>query len=80
MDEELIPVGRRSVMLLDDIVDVLKHVSEWIKLGEVKKECRTVTAELTKRAKKKATTSIKKSRKKNKESSYQGCNKYKPRG
>lgn len=33
MDEELITVARRSVMLLDDIVDVLKYVSEWIKVG-----------------------------------------------
>lgn len=72
MDEELITIARWSMVLLDDIVDVLKYVSESIKMGEI--ESRTVTAELTKRAKMKATTGIEKSRKKNKESSYQGCN------
>lgn len=80
MDEELIRVGRWSVVLLDDIVDVLRYVSESIKMGEIEKEGRTVTAELTKRAKMKATTLIEKSRKKNKESSYRGCNGERPRG
>ena len=27
MDEDLITVGRRNVVLLDDVVDVLKYVS-----------------------------------------------------
>ena len=66
MDEELITVGRWSVVLLDNIVDVLKYVSDWIKMVEIKKEGRTVTAELTKRAKKKATTGIEKSKKETK--------------
>ena len=43
-------------------------------MGEREKEGRTVTAELTKSAKMKATTGCEKSRKKVKESSYQGCN------
>ena len=80
MDKELISVGRWSVMLLDDIVDVLKYGSEWIKMGEIERWSRTVTEELTKRAKMKATTDIEKSRKKNKVGVYQECNENQPRG
>ena len=73
MDKELISVGRWSVVLFNDIVDVLKICVRVDQNGR-NKEGRTVTAELTKRAKMKATTGIEKSRKINKESSYQGCN------
>ena len=38
MDEELITIGRWSVMLLDDIVDVLKYVSELITMGELERK------------------------------------------
>jgi hypothetical protein len=38
MDKKLITVASWSVVLLDDIVDVLNHVSEWIKMGELEKE------------------------------------------
>ena len=77
MDEELIRVGRWSVVLLDDIVDVLRYVSESIKMGEIEKEGRTVTAELTKRAKMKATIqhALRRVRGKTR-STYQGCNGY----
>lgn len=34
MHKELITVVRWSVVLLDDVIDVLKDVSEWIKVGE----------------------------------------------
>lgn len=49
-------------------------------MGEKEKWSRTVTAELTKRAKMKATTDIEKSRKKNKVGVHQECNENQPRG